>query len=262
MPETARSKPLEIWFQDEARVGQQGTLTRIWAERGTRPRAPRDTRYIWSYIFGAVCPERAEAAALIMPHADTQAMSAHLAEIAKTVASGAHALLILDGAGWHGSAELKVPDNITLLKLPPYSPELNPMENVWAYLRANKLAISVFDNYEQIVDRCCEAWNFFANDKTAITSITTRQWAKTVNARAVGIIWYINRSTQNVLDRDFAAASVIWFSFATNVASNVDAVDQDRDDEYECHWHQPIGHQRPLGDQISPAIQPEKQPDP
>ena len=78
MPETARSKPLEIWFQDEARVGQQGTLTRIWAERGTRPRAPRDTRYIWSYIFGAVCPERAEAAALIMPHADTQAMSAHL----------------------------------------------------------------------------------------------------------------------------------------------------------------------------------------
>ena len=181
MPETARSKPLEIWFQDEARVGQQGTLTRIWAERGTRPRAPRDTRYIWSYIFGAVCPERAEAAALIMPHADTQAMSAHLAEIAKTVASGAHALLILDGAGWHGSAELEVPDNITLLKLPPYSPELNPMENVWAYLRANKLAISVFDNYEQIVDRCCEAWNFFANDKTAITSITTRQWAKTVN---------------------------------------------------------------------------------
>ena len=104
-------------------------------------------------------------------------MSAHLAEIAKTVASGAHALLILDGAGWHGSAELEVPDNITLLKLPPYSPELNPMENVWAYLRANKLAISVFDNYEQIVDRCCEAWNFLANDKTAITSITTRQWA-------------------------------------------------------------------------------------
>ena len=187
MPETARSKPLEIWFQDEARVGQQGTLTRIWAERGTRPRAPRDTRYIWSYIFGAVCPERAEAAALIMPHADTQAMSAHLAEIAKTVASGAHALLILDGAGWHGSAELEVPDNITLLKLPPYSPELNPMENVWAYLRANKLAISVFDNYEQIVDRCCEAWNFFANDKTAITSITTRQWPKRSTTRAVGM---------------------------------------------------------------------------
>ena len=150
------------------------------------PPAPRDTRYIWSYIFGAVCPERAEAAALIMPHADTQAMSAHLAEIAKTVASGAHALLILDGAGWHGSAELEVPDNITLLKLPPYSPELNPMENVWAYLRANKLAISVFDNYEQIVDRCC-AWNFFANAKPQSRQSLPDNGPKRSTTRAVGI---------------------------------------------------------------------------
>ncbi len=77
-------------------MGQQGTLTRIWAERGTRPRAPRDTRYTSGYIFSAVCPERAEAAALIMPHADTSAMNAHLCEIARTVAAGAHALLILD----------------------------------------------------------------------------------------------------------------------------------------------------------------------
>jgi len=181
LPETAHGKPLEIWFQDEARVGQQGTLTRIWAERGTRPRAPRDTRYTWSYIFGAVCPERAKAAALIMPHADTPAMNAHLVEIARTVAPDAHAILVLDGAGWHGSTALKVPDNITLLKLPPYSPELNPMENVWAYLRANKLAISVFETYAEIVDRCCDAWNFFAEDKQAITSITSRKWARTVN---------------------------------------------------------------------------------
>ncbi len=62
-------------------MGQQGTLTRIWAERGTWPRTPRDTRYTSGYIFGAVCPERAEAAALIMPHADTSAMNAHLCEI-------------------------------------------------------------------------------------------------------------------------------------------------------------------------------------
>ena len=66
-------KSLEVWFQDEARVGQQGTLTRIWAARGTRPRAPRDTRYKWAYIFGAVCPGRGATAALVMPNADTQA---------------------------------------------------------------------------------------------------------------------------------------------------------------------------------------------
>ena len=105
-------------------------------------------------------------------------MNAHLAEIARSVAHGAHALLILDGAGWHGSASLVVPDNISLLTLPPYSPELNPVENVWAYLRANKLAITVFETYEEIVDACCKAWNFFANDPKAIASITSRAWAQ------------------------------------------------------------------------------------
>ena len=61
LPEQARVKPLEIWFQDEARIGQQGTLTRVWAKRGTRPRAIRDTRYKWAYLFGAVCPPAASA---------------------------------------------------------------------------------------------------------------------------------------------------------------------------------------------------------
>ena len=105
-------------------------------------------------------------------------MNAHLAEIARTVAPGAHAVLVLDGAGWHGSAALDLPDNLSLLTLPPYSPELNPVENVWAYLRANKLAITVFNTYEDIVDACCKAWNFFANDPVAITSITSRTWAE------------------------------------------------------------------------------------
>jgi len=105
-------------------------------------------------------------------------MNAHLAEIARTVAPGAHALLVLDGAGWHGDKGLAVPDNLSLLTLPPYAPELNPVENVWQYLRSNKLAITVFDGYDAIVDACCAAWNFFTNDTQAITSITSRSWAK------------------------------------------------------------------------------------
>lgn len=169
---------MEIWFQDEARVGQQGTLTRVWAKRGSRPRSPRDTRYEWSYIFGAVCPGRAVAAGLILPYVNTEAMNLHLAEIAKTVAPEAHALLVLDGAGWHSSKGLSVPDNITLLPLPPYAPELNPVENVWQYLRSNNLAITVFETYDEIVDKCCNAWNSFANNPELITSIASRQWAK------------------------------------------------------------------------------------
>jgi hypothetical protein len=121
LPETAQDKPLEIWFQDEARVGQQGTLTRLWARKGSRPRAPKDCRYAWAYIFGAVCPDRATGAARVMPHANTEAMNAHLTEISRHVAPGAHALLVLDGAGWHSSRSLIVPDNITLMPLPPLS---------------------------------------------------------------------------------------------------------------------------------------------
>jgi DDE superfamily endonuclease len=106
---------LEIWFQDEARIGQQGTLTRIWAKQGSRP---RDLRHEWAYIFGAVCPARCATAALVLPHANTEAFSLHLAEISKEVAKGAHAILTLDGAEDHAAADLKTPDNITLLPLP------------------------------------------------------------------------------------------------------------------------------------------------
>ena len=105
-----------------ARVGQQGTLTRVWAKRGSRPRAPRDTRYQWTCRFGAVCPGRGTVAGLVLPFVNTAAMNAHLAEIARTVEPGAHAILVLDGAGWHSSKTLVVPENISLLPLPPYSP--------------------------------------------------------------------------------------------------------------------------------------------
>jgi hypothetical protein len=114
--------------KDEARVGQQGTLTRVWARRGTRPRAPRDRRYAWAYLFGAVCPERAVGAALVLPYADTEATGLHLAEIGRHVAPGAHAVVVLDRAGWHGAGGLAVPENLTLLPLPSYAPEL-----VWGF---------------------------------------------------------------------------------------------------------------------------------
>ena len=173
--DAAKGKPLEVWFQDEARVDQQGTLTRVWARLGTRPRALRDTRYEWAYLFGAACPGRGVAAGLVLPHVNTEAMNLHLAEIAAAVAPGAHAVLVLDGAGWHGGKDLIVPNNITLITLPPYSPKLNPVENVWQYLRANKLANTVFDSYDKILDQCAAAWNFFANDPAAITSIMSRE---------------------------------------------------------------------------------------
>ena len=186
LPEHAAGKPIEVWFQDEARVGQQGTLTRIWARRGTRPRAPRDRRYAWAYLFGAVCPERATGAALVLPYANTEAMNRHLVEISRQVKAGAHAVLVLDGAGWHGAAGLAVPENITLLPLPRYSPELveqrrcSTVENVWQYLRQNQLSLRVWDDYTAIVDTCCQAWSALLAMPDRLASITRREWAKAV----------------------------------------------------------------------------------
>ena len=136
----------------------------------------RDTRYEWAYIFGAVCPERGIGAGLVLPRADTEAMNLHLAEIACTVARGAHAVLVLDGAGWHRGDDV-VPPNLTLMKLPPYAPELNAAENVWEYLRKNKLANRLYEDYRAIVDACCQAWNEFAADPALVTSVAKRAWA-------------------------------------------------------------------------------------
>lgn len=144
-PETA-GRPIEIWFQDEVRVGQQGTLASMWAPIGSRPPAVRDNRHQSAYLFGAICPERAVGAAIVMPWVSSEAMSIHLAEISQSIAPDAHAVLVCDGAGWHQTGQrLTVPSNVTLLRLPPCAPELNPMENVWAYLRANKLSMIVWD---------------------------------------------------------------------------------------------------------------------
>ncbi len=159
-------------------MGQKGGHAYIWAPVGSRPRMVRDNRHVSTYIFGAICPDRATGAAMIMPYANTEAMNAHLEEISVEVAPGAHAVLICDGAGWHQRGKkLSVPDNITLLSLPAYSPELNPMENVWAYLRQNKLCALVWDTYDEILDACQSAWRFLINDPDRIRSIGTRQWA-------------------------------------------------------------------------------------
>ena len=105
-------------------------------------------------------------------------MNLHLAEISTQVAQGATAVLLCDGAGWHRPGErLKIPSNIVLLPLPPYSPELNPMENVWDYLRQNKLCATVWDCYEQIIQACKTAWNWLIADPDRITSIGNRKWA-------------------------------------------------------------------------------------
>ncbi len=151
----------------------------MWAPIGSRPARVRDCRHESASLFDATCPARAMGAALVMPGVNSEAMALHLEEVSTQVAPGAHAMLVCDGAGWHQpGARLKVPRNVTLLRLPPCAPELNPMENVWEYLRGNALGMTVWDGYTAIVDACCDAWNGLMTDTKRITSITTRTWAQ------------------------------------------------------------------------------------
>ena len=169
---------IEIWFQDEARVGQKGTHAYVWAPVGSRPLMVRDVRHDSVYLFGAICPSRGVGAAIIMPTVNTEGMNEHLKEISTQVVPGAHAVLLCDGAGWHQTGgALRVPGNITLLPLPPYAPELNAMENVWEYLRQNKLCALIWNSYKAIVDACKAAWHFLINDPDRIRSIGSRDWA-------------------------------------------------------------------------------------
>jgi putative transposase len=106
-----KGAPIEIWFQDEARIGQKNKITRRWARRGTRPSAPKDQRTKSAYIFEAICPEQGKGAGLVLPFCNTETMSLHLAEISLAVAPGAHAVVLMDQAGWHMTGKLVVPAN-------------------------------------------------------------------------------------------------------------------------------------------------------
>ncbi len=165
------NKRVQLWFQDEARFGQQGGNSRVWAPTGSRPRAPRQTEYRYVYLFGAVCPETGDNRAWLMPTANTETMTIHLRTLSAQLAPDVHALLVLDGAGWHHSAALQVPRNVTLWPLPPYAPELNPVETVWRELRQRHLSNRVYADQATLDDAVATAWNTLADDPDRLTHL-------------------------------------------------------------------------------------------
>ena len=177
IPEGIDLDNVDIWFQDEARVGQKGTLTRTWAIKGTRPRLTRQQQFEYAYIFGAVCPAQDKAVALVLPSCNTHGMLAHLEEISANISPGRHAVIVLDQAAWHTTKAITKFENVTLLCLPPASPELNPVEQVWQCLRDNWLANRFYEGYEAILEACCEAWNWFVEAPNRVRSLCSRKWA-------------------------------------------------------------------------------------
>lgn len=165
---------VEVWTQDEARIGQQGTLTSVWAPTGSRPTAVKQTEYEGLYLWAAVNPVTGESCAIITPTVSTTLMNEHLRQISSQAGPERHVVLVLDRAGWHVAKALAVPPNLTLLHLPPYSPELNPTERVWGYLRSHYLGNRVYKDYDDLFDHCTISWNRL--DEECLRSITHTAW--------------------------------------------------------------------------------------
>ncbi len=139
-------------------MGNKGRVCHRWWRRGERAPGTRQIGYQWAYIFSAVRPATGDDFTLVLPSVNAKVMDLFLAHFADTLDHDAHAVMMLDGAGWHDARALTVPDNVTLALLPPYSPELNPVERVWLYLRERFLSLRVLDDTEAIIDACCKAW--------------------------------------------------------------------------------------------------------
>jgi transposase len=164
-------KQLRVYFEDEARFGQQGTLTSVWAPRGTRPTAVRQTEYGYLWVLGAVCPATGHAEGLLSPRLNTGVVNSFLAQFAQTLGADEHAVLIWDGAGFHTSRTLKVPPNVTLLKLPAYSPELNPVENLWHYLKSHFWSNRSYDDYTALEEAAVDAWRTAVLDAALMKTV-------------------------------------------------------------------------------------------
>ena len=172
-------KRLTLWCQDEARVGQKGRVCHRWFTRGVRPSGLCDQRYTWAHLFAAVRPSTGQGFALVLPEASTRAMQVFLDQFAAAPEADEHAVMLLDQAGWHGARALVVPGNVTLVPLPPYSPQLNPVERVWLYLRERHLSHRLLNGYDAVVDACCAAWNQLTPER--LRSLTSYPYLQRVN---------------------------------------------------------------------------------
>jgi transposase len=137
---------------------QQGTITDVWARTGSRPAAVRQTKYEWCYLYAAVEPATGESAALIAPNVDSGTMKQFLKILDAERKADEHIVLIMDGAGWHKSKAISLPAGITVLLLPAYSPELNPVENLWHYLPSHYLSNRAYENDDQLFDAGTDAY--------------------------------------------------------------------------------------------------------
>jgi transposase len=171
-------REMRVYFEDEARFGQQGTITRVWAPKGSRPRALRQNGRQWLYVLIAVCVSTGTTSALIMPELNTAVINLFLEQFSQELPAGVHAVLIWDGAGYHTGKDLVVPSDVSLIQLPPYSPELNPVENLWHYLRSHHWSNRFYRDYGELESEAVRSLVVVCQDAENLKSICNAEYVR------------------------------------------------------------------------------------
>jgi transposase len=162
-------------FQDEARFGRINDPRRCWAPHGVRPQVCARIVREYTYVFAALSPHDGTLDTLILPEVNALTMSVFFAEVAQRHPQD-DILLVLDGAGWHRARDLRIPENMRLLPLPPYSPQLNPVEHLWEEIREKWFPNLVFDSLTGVADRLVEALAALENNPRQVSQITGFDW--------------------------------------------------------------------------------------
>jgi transposase len=160
-------------FQDEAGFGRINKPKYCWCRKGIRPSVPCHHIREYRYAYGAVEPQRGESFFLVLPYCDTNCMNIFLSELSAAYPDD-YILLVADGAAWHKSKALIIPKNIEIIPLPPYTPEMNPIEQIWAWIRLHGFRNEMFVSLEKVVDRLCDT--ICSLSSPVIKSITHRAW--------------------------------------------------------------------------------------
>lgn len=170
-------------FQDEARFGRISDTRRCWAPKGVRPKVPCQIVREYVYAYSAASPHDGELFSLILSETNAASMSIFLESVAEKYNQD-HIMMIMDAASWHRAQNLKVPKNMTLIFLPPYSPQLNPVEHLWDEIREKHFANKVFKSLDAVADTLEVALKNLYIDKRAVSSITGFDWILGINLSA------------------------------------------------------------------------------
>lgn len=164
---------IRLMFRDEAGFGRINKPKYCWCEKNVRPSVPCHHIREYRYAYGAVEPITGNGYFLVMPYCNTACMSIFLQKLSEQYCEDI-ILLCCDGAAWHKSKGLAVPKNIILFHIPPYTPEMNPIEQIWKEIRKRGFRNEIFATLEKVVDRLCDTICTLTND--VISGITGRSW--------------------------------------------------------------------------------------